>query len=400
MPATCTVKDRSVLHAKDAICAVVAELCREQMRSNFRALILTGSFARNEGTIRVGKEQIDVLGDADFLVVANRPERKHPDVSEDLLARKAERILAQQGIACKIGLGAVTTGYFSRLTPHILGFELKHSGQVVAGDSTILSLIPSFDAKDIPQHDAWCLLCNRITEQLEVARELSCERDVLSEGVVYGFVKLYLDMATSLLVFLGAYKPIYFQRCRELLRLAQEHSTPLPFDLAEFADYVRTCTELKLNWSGWQSKIDAATCWKAIEYALSLWNWERDQLNGFSKNYQRRHGLAPEPLTRIVRGWASALRRQSWRDNRGNAVRWFRLALQGSPRNHIYSASTRLFFKLHSLLSDNLSADQSGELTDCRRHLPLLSKGNPESWRELAGEVSKNYRELLITTRS
>lgn len=400
VPSNGNVENQSVREAKSVICSTVAALCCERSGTNLQALVLTGSLARDEASVESKEEEVRILGDADFLLVVNRQRHQLSNADTERIAKRAERILSEQRIVCKVGLGTVTTRYLSRLSPHIFGFELKHSGVVVAGDSRILSAIPNFEAKDIPRHDAWCLLCNRVTEQLEMAQELHCEHDILSETTAYGIVKLYLDMATSLLVFHGAYKPSYSERCEEIARLAQVSSNPVPFDLGEFGDYVRTCTELKLNWSAWQSKIDAEACWKAIEYASSLWSWERDRLESSSNNYQRQHGLAPEPLYKIVRGWASVIRRQSWHETQANAARWFRLGLHGSPRNHVYSVATQLCFQLRRLLSSDEAVGQNRALIALRQHLPLLNGRKEISWRELVGEVSRNYRELLVATRS
>jgi len=399
VPPPYLVESPSVRHAKSEICSTVAALCRENCGANLRALILTGSLARDEASVQIKEGEVRVQGDADFLLVVNRPKHQLASSDGDLIAKRAKRILSEQRIACQVGLGTVTSRYLSRLTPHIFGFELKHSGHVVAGDPRILSSIPNFDARDIPLHDAWCLLCNRVTEQLEMARELRCDRDVVSEATMYGMVKLYLDMATSLLVFLRAYKPSYSERCQELLRLARGNSTTVPFALDEFATYVGICTDIKLNRAG-NSCITRDMWWKAVEYAAALWSWERDRLNGVPNRYQRLHGLAPEPLSCILRVWASVIRRQNWRDTRANVGRWFRLGLRGSPRNHIYSASTRLFFQLRHLVSSDATAEQNGNVIALRRQLPLLSTQEPLSWRELAVEVSTNYRELLVSTRS
>ena len=400
VPPPYLVERPSVRHAKSVICSTVAALCREKCGANLRALILTGSLARNEASVQITEGEVRVQGDADFLLVVNRPKHQLASADGDLIAKRAKRILSEQRIACQVGLGTVTSRYLSRLTPHIFGFELKHFGHVVAGDPRILSSIPNFDARDIPLHDAWCLLCNRVTEQLEMARELRCDRDVASEATMYGMVKLYLDMATSLLVFLRAYKPSYSERCQELLRLARGNSTTVPFALDEFATYVGICTDIKLNRPAGNSCITRDMWWKAVEYAAALWSWERDRLNGSANSYQKLHGLAPEPLYNIVRGWASVIHRQSWRETRANAGRWFRLGLRGSPRNHIYSVSTRLFFQLRHLVSSNATTEQNKNVIVLRRQLPLLMKQKPLSWQEIAGEVSRNYRELLVSTRS
>src|ERR1035441_7202669 len=66
---TCTVERYSVRHATNVICSTMAALCREQVGSNLRALVLTGSLARDEASVQLREGEVHVLGDADFLLV-------------------------------------------------------------------------------------------------------------------------------------------------------------------------------------------------------------------------------------------------------------------------------------------------------------------------------------------
>src|SRR5204862_702462 len=84
-------------------------------------------------------------------------------------------------------------------------------GQAIWGDAGALALIPDFSPSEIPLEDGWRLLCERIVEQLSVADQLLEWRPTLSAEAHYQTVKLYLDMATSFLLFSG----VYAATCRE-----------------------------------------------------------------------------------------------------------------------------------------------------------------------------------------
>jgi len=103
MAPTCIVENRSVRYAKDAICATMAGLCRKQVGCNGRALILTGSLARDEGSTQVKNGRVRVLGGAGFFLFVNRPKHQLSGADADLLAKRAEEILLQQRIAVPPG---------------------------------------------------------------------------------------------------------------------------------------------------------------------------------------------------------------------------------------------------------------------------------------------------------
>jgi hypothetical protein len=352
-----------------------------------------------------------VLGDAEFLVVFR--EGSHlPDGTETrLLAQRIEHAILQHGVFCHVELSAVSPKYFRQLPAHIFGYELRASGQVVYGDCEILSLIPEFSAAEIPLYDAWRLLNNRMIEQLETAGEVAHEEKDLSRSY-YRTVKLYLDMATSLLIFLRAYRPTYGQRMEQLRILAatQPGSENYPFRLDEFADRVALCTKLKLNS---RELGDESACsidllrHDAIEYARQLWNWELTQLQLATSGPARFCAWAGEQgyesWSQWLRGWLYILRNQGWHRSWRQWSRWIPLCLQASPRFLIYSVGSSVFFRLPELRLDAPSRSRP-DWARLRRRLPVISpESTPEActdWQRLATDVLWNYREFLTATRA
>jgi hypothetical protein len=180
---------------RSAICNETVRLCLEHSSHGLRALVLTGSLARNEATFEGGEGRWSFWGDAEFLLVCDSTGSLPPAARLAELRTRIEEALARFGIACRIGLRAVRLTYLGNLQPHLFAYELRACGRVLWGDPHILSLIPAFSPRDLSLEDAWRLLCNRMVEHLEVMEELADASAPQSGRVHYRTVKLYLDFA-------------------------------------------------------------------------------------------------------------------------------------------------------------------------------------------------------------
>lgn len=387
-----------------------ARLCAEQYTGQLRAVILAGSLARDEATWRMDGDRSRALGDAEFLLVfADRTSL--PDGRDvQNLARRIDAHLAGLGIVCPITLSPVHATYLRRLRPAIFAYELRASGQVAWGEATILSLTPAFSAADIPLEDAWRLLCNRLVEQLEVASDMSEPSTDPSEPALYRTVKLHLDMATSLLVFLGSYEPTYRQRAERLRDLArrQEQSDHYPFRLEPFARIVSACTEWKL--AGGDGPAPEGVSWQGvIERARRLWRWELARLSGASAELPD-HALLEawlrrQPAADRARGWLHVLRKCGWQQSWRLWPRWAHLARRGSPRYLVYSAACRLLFELPRFEVEGSDVTREGAAweglwADLPVIRPWADQRRALPWQEAASEIAWSYREFLVGTRA
>lgn len=387
-----------------------ARLCAEQYAGLLRAVVLTGSLARDEGTWRTDGDRSRALGDAEFLLVfADRaPLPSVRDVQN--LMQRIDAHLAELGIVCPLTLSPVRATYLRRLGPAIFAYELRTSGQVVWGDATVLSLIPAFSAADIPLEDAWRLLCNRLVEQLEVASDVSAPSTDPSAPALYRTVKLHLDMATSLLVFLGSYEPTYRQRAERLRDLARrrEQSEHYPFRLEPFARIVTACTEWKL--AGADGPAPEGVSWEGvIERAHRIWRWEVAQLSGASPELSDRAlfeaWLRDQPAADRARGWLHVLRKCGWHRSWRLWPRWVHLARRGSPRYLVYSAACRLLFDLPGLEVEGGDRTRGswgweGLWEDLPVIRPWAKQRRALPWQEAATEITWSYREFLVGTRA
>jgi len=396
---------------RDAICAAVASSCLRCFGDRLRSAVLTGSMSRGEATFVWKSNYWQVLGDAEFFLVFQERQSLPGTRQMDAVKQEIARTLMNQAIRCPVDLSPVHPNYLKGLPPHILAYELKQCGQVVWGDANILALIPRFAVSDIPLEDAWRLLSNRMVEYLEVATDLTLNLAASSPNASYLTAKLYLDMATSLLLFVGAYEPTYRMRAEQLRQLAAALPPGLrpPFPLDDFAKCVDACTAYKLQ-SGKNRDIDPAPSWKeAVEYARRLWNWELRELTRLgaelSDDNLIREWMRRQSLMGRLRGWVRVFRDAGWRGNWIEWPRWLLLARQASPRHWIYAAGAEILFRLPSLMdrSDRTGADGFDFGALCR-WLPLRShsrateSGRP--WFSAATAVVSNYRRFVAVTRA
>lgn len=379
--------------------------------SSLRAVILTGSLARGEATFVGGPHSWRCLGDVEFLLVFQEGCRSPSAHAIREFQSDLEGTLRDRGIRLRVGASAVQAGYFRALPAEIFTFELSTFGEVIWGDTQILRLIPRFSRDQISRHDAWHLLCNRILEILEVACGVERPFEESEVALQYRICKLYLDMATSFLVFYGSYEPTYRSRAQALNAIAVElNAHPAFTDSDEFCRIVNCCTDFKLegrksqDWFGFGS---AESCLReAIAAAHCLWRWELRQLGGCGEIAD--HGLVRasmklQPLRRRARGWLSAVRRSGMPSVR-EWPRWIRMAFYSSPRYWIYAAASELFFRLPALRTEADRECNRIPLHELDSWLPLRRCSDPRSfepgWRGLACRIAWNYHTLLETTRA
>jgi hypothetical protein len=284
---------------------------------------------------------------------------------------------------------------------------LRACGRVVWGDSSILSLIPAFSTVDIPLEDAWCLLANRMLEHLEAAAATDTRAASVPEGLRYRTTKLYLDMATSLLVFAGSYAPTYRERRRRLEILAHTAGTDQgwPFPLRPFSQQVNLSTGLKLE-DVWEESAAAGwDLWRqGLQYARLLWRWELARLAQPRSAAQDAElmevWMRCQPFAQRLRGWMFVWRAVGWLRSWRWWLRWARLATRVSPRSCVYSAAYSLFCQLPQVLEAEAQRDIPNALAgELLSSLPVLRR-SAVSWAELVDEVTWNYHSFLEPTRA
>lgn len=401
-----TAAPTSVVALRQAVAEKTAELCLRKYSGNVLGLVLTGSLARDEATWAPDGAGWKLLGDAEFLL-ALRPEfAEPPRAAVDALAKEIQSALRREGIAAYVQLAPVYPRYFRDLRPSVFAYELQECGRVVWGDTSLLALIPHFTAAQIPLEDAWRMLANRMVELLEATTQAAGQQ--VPESLRYRTVKLYLDMATSLLLFAGEYAPGYRERQRRLQVLADRDpaAKSWPFALAPFAQQVSTATDLKLQ-GGWLSPAEEGwEIWReAVRYARLLWDWEIARLSAAPAGKagdELMRGWMRQQAVAGLRGWMFTWRASGWLRSFRYWPRWLRLAIGGSPRYWVYRAAHLLFCHLPGALSAG-SQVQAKDFAAAWRALPVVRRANSgqaPSWKELVEEVCWNYHRFVEPTRA
>jgi hypothetical protein len=388
------------------ICNAVARDCKGVFGERMASLVLTGSAARGETTILRAGEGWRLVSDAEFLVVVLRETANDTGLASRV-AQESARKLRGQGIDVAVDIAVVTARYFASLPKHIFSYELRTCGKIIAGDADILNSIPPFGPETISREDAWRLLCNRMIEQLVFVDDLERSTAELTPRLQYATVKLYLDMATSYLVFAGHYAPTYRERAERLSGLAGQRRSDTPFPLGKFAAHVAECTSWKI--SGEEQNCDGgAEFWhEAISYMRRLWRWEMIQMthgDGELTTASLTKRLAgTQTAKQRLRGWLSIAKREGWIRGSARAPRWARLARHATPRYLVYQVAAEIAFRLPCLVKHKGQPPRLDlNWPELRNLLPEQApRSSPQGaaiWRDVVSDVLWNYSHFVRNT--
>lgn len=391
---------------RERICESVIRECTPLL-PRIKAIVLTGSVARDEASFVYRHRQLEALGDAEFLLInKGRGQFYSNEVLESVRNRIEEHLDKHHQIRCKIDLSHVGSRYLRRLPPHVFTYELKSCGTVIWGDRQVLTRIPDFAPNDLSRTDAFRLLCNRLIELLEFAPQDNHPSAGVAD-IQYRITKLYLDMATSFLVFVGGYAPSYLERNTNLQEIANRTCSPANGpDLRHFAQLVDCSTQRKLRPLTEADAISGLDLPEAIQFARQLWRWELTRLartcEGSSDRQLFGKWSTTQPLWQRLRGWAYVIRACGWHRSYRQWPHWARLARQMSPRTAVYLAASLLVFgKLARFDSPD---DKPDGLKEIRELLPVqpafIDMHTAVSAADLARAIVWNYKAFLERTRS
>jgi glycosyltransferase involved in cell wall biosynthesis len=379
-----------------AVCEEISRACAGRWGSSLRAAVLAGDLTREEATIVPDGEASRVMGETTCLLVFHQFARIASAAEIQELGKSVHSALFERGILVNIHFRAVRTAFLERLKPGIFAYELMTSGQVVWGDSQILGKIPRFPPHAIPREDAWRLLQEAMLDTLLMSPELPASGQRLSRDLQYLVVRLYLDMAASLLVFAGAYAPTYSQRLERLFSIAYRASSreAWPFSLEHFTQQVAAGAQINLLGA---ESVCGVDFWEtAIQAAHQLWRWELAHLTGVDgetpDELLLQAWIDAEPFKDRLHGWIDLARcgRGWWR----RLPAWLRQLPYGSPRYRLYAAASLVLFHLPRALSDG---ERQYDWSTALNWLPLLSGRKlpaQATWTQVIAEIAWNRRQL------
>jgi len=375
----------------------LVQACRETFGATLRAVVLTGSLARNEASYFLRDGKAILQSDVEAMVVlrddAALPSRQ---ALQELCRLAAER-LAARGVSVEVSFSVVHGAYLRRLPPHIYSYELRSCGLVLFGEPAILELIPNYSASDLSQEDAWRMLSNRLIEQMGNAGDTPDA----AASIRYRSVKLCLDVASSLLVFLGRFEAGYRARLHRMEELSLTPSVlQLPVSMEEFMPMVRLCTSAKLRP---EVEVDLGDRFeqRVTGWAWQIWLWQLRRMTGSGE------GASAEQMVRafghgqgskkLLRGWLYAVRRTGWFSSAGYWPKWLSLSASGlTPRHAIYLAA----YRWHQACGDGAVTDAPQSLESASALLPVNRALPNASAPALAAQLIWNYKEFTVETRA
>jgi hypothetical protein len=399
--------------------AIIQETCHElanSLTAQPEAIVLTGSFARSEGSVLLLGDQVKVLGDIEFMVFF----RSGADLPQQQLAlnQHAQTLrsqLAEKKVECELEFSAVTPEYLRTLRPQIFGYELLSHGKTVWGKEEVLAKAPRFPATKIPRFDAWRMLNNRLLEQLQWA-------DVIGQGdraqllqVFYQLLKCQIDIGTTLLLFAGMYENTYAARASALRHWATKliGEDGLWF-IPLIANRVADCTAFKLSPDLTNRPLGVHLDTEDIEIlredvrrvltdfvplARSVWCWEAAQLAGLPMDKPREISelaaavFQTQGWNEKLRGWAKLAAIPEVRQQRGFYRRAGSFLHRASPRYLIYSVASELYFSLPAVFSGS-----DPDVAQLEGQLPVVFTehlSEPRAWWRLRANVITGWRLFL-----
>lgn len=312
-------------------------------------VILTGSLARGEASVVLCADGYESLSDMEFLVTLKNPPRSLSPGGElaDIEA-EVNRAVREKGFCCHVEFTYALHRYFSEAKPSIFSHELRSCGKVVAGSDEPISLMRTYSPEQIPRIDAFNMICNRVIEQLESLKQISLFHDDRTMRIFrYAIVKFYIDMATSILVFVGQYVPGYQQR-RDAIRVLDWNRVKALPRHEELVGKIDAWTEVKLAPTlqdlRYDDDAEALAEWRELAgMALSVWAWEAEQLaaSGSAGSGVPAAGAGRfEVLAEMFRSQARYLRRIL----KGGGVPLPPLRyLCGDPRQRLYADAVSMY---------------------------------------------------------
>jgi hypothetical protein len=311
---------------RTAIAACVSLLAERVPPSVLQAVVLTGSFARGEGSVLPRDGALHVLGDLEFFVVVTEARQARSlQRCAGAWGAEASARLQRLGVRADVEFGPLEVGFFSRRArPSIFVYDLRQHGKVVWGRGDVLEGIPAFGPEAIPRLDALHLLFNRTIEQLALHERLPAMATPDLLDAAYQRVKLTLDVAGSALAFAGMHVAQYRQRPAAFARLLAETPSLAALLPADVAASVREAARAKLDpteGADWLPEGDDGARRARLRQAVldaapataGLLTWElmallgapgagAPSLTGLLERY-----VASPPVSRRVRDWAKAI---------------------------------------------------------------------------------------------
>jgi hypothetical protein len=336
----------------------VSRLVREATRSfPVMGLILTGSVARGEGTLIADqKTGTRWLGDLECLLITpggRRTSTRQIDDTLHAVETELNNDFRERRRGLKIGVTRMVASRLALLRRSIFNREFLEHGKLLWGTPSALPM-PSWwtaGTHEVPLSDALRLLNNRTIQQItaRMTQETGSAQPLSAE---YAISKYWIELATSLSVFLGCYRTTYRERQTAIESLLV--SRPEIFG-SEFSKLlVARLREAMAVKFGQTPQVLGSACQGFDEVARAasrVWYWETARMLGADSDDSDWRSVISrlrrlETTSQRARDWMRLLvRNRALRRPTSYTIRTVKAALRaGSLGNAIYASGCLLEF--------------------------------------------------------
>lgn len=329
--------------AAKAIDQLNSEIAIEAEKLGLVGILLTGSFARREGTlIREPDGSIQWLSDIEYVAIVPPRALRNSEAIKQTLAKALAS--SANKLAAKVDFGVIGADVLPKLRDSIFARELAANAKLIWGNPRTI-VLPTTTCENDFRRDGLRLLHNRIVEQLELRVRYEQGQSPALE-TYFAIQKLWQDIGTSLSIFLNCYQPSYRRRLEAL----EGSRYAMWKELGRCSDRllvsIRTATLARFG--SFAPNFDFENQFRdSWRVAAGVWKWENKSFTGREVSLKDWKAI-PRCIRRAtsISSWAhdyyKALR------SAGRAIRPTRTSIRpalasGSPGNAIYAAACLLF---------------------------------------------------------
>jgi hypothetical protein len=172
-------------------------------KKNMKAIILTGSIARNQAKFKIVNGKTVLHSDFDIVIVV----RRRALLKSLIIAKKISNTLTESlyklGSLSHVAISIMTEKSLAGARPSIFMFDLVQNGKVLYKNNDDDLVFPHFPLNDIPKSDIYRLLFNRMIEALD-SFVTACTYNAFDEKknvwILNSIEKLYLSIIQSFLI--------------------------------------------------------------------------------------------------------------------------------------------------------------------------------------------------------
>ncbi|MHA1143839.1 MAG: nucleotidyltransferase domain-containing protein [Candidatus Helarchaeota archaeon] len=220
---------------------------------NVNAIILTGGFARGEGSVYFKEpNQVIPLKDYDLVVITDE------QISSTKYKQLIDSLNSILGISSQwyeghapgdfhINIEFISCRKLRKLPPDLSNYELKKNGLILHGEN-LLHLIPLTSAR-IARVSGIRILCNKLIGLLENNpwdSEITPDSKK-GQSLIYECAKTYVEICTALSLAGNFYAPTYEERASLFDQVLSRKMPDLQEKIPDLTMKVKTCTSYKLK---------------------------------------------------------------------------------------------------------------------------------------------------------